>query len=47
MSCCYRWDRQTNLADKFHTLKDLTEDNVLSIQPSSLDSGDKLWGALQ
>jgi len=38
-------DGQTNLEDKLHALEDLTEDNVLSIQPRGLDGGDELWGA--
>lgn len=30
-----------NLADNFHALQDLSKDNMLTIQPSSLDSGDE------
>lgn len=40
-------DEQTDLEDELHALEDLTEDNMLSIQPSGLDSGDELWGAGQ
>ena len=40
-------DEQTDLKDEIHALEDLTKDNVLSIQPRSLDGGDELKSAGQ